>query len=187
MIYFTSDLHFGHQNAIALCDRPFVDLEEMTETLIRNYNKTVHKNDIVYILGDLSYRIPVEKAEEIISRLKGRKTLVIGNHDKSYNPDLFDEICAYKDIRYNKLLFSLLHYPMLEWRNSPHGSIHLHGHIHSRPDKPYDITGFVGNNYNQDNKARGIRRYDVGVDANNFKPVSIEQILAFFEIEPDTD
>ena len=183
MIYFTSDLHFGHQNVISLCGRPFNDLEEMTNILVENFNKVVHKDDIVYILGDLSFRISSEKAEQIISMLKGRKILVIGNHDKQYNPYLFEELCSYKEIHYNKQRICLMHYPMLEWKNSRHGSIHLHGHIHSKTNQHYDIAGFAGKNYNIDNKELGIRRYDVGVDANDFKPVSIKHILEFMEIE----
>jgi calcineurin-like phosphoesterase family protein len=35
--------------------------------------------------------------------------------------------------------------------------------------------------YNEANRADGQRRYDVGVDANNFFPVSTRQIVSFFE------
>ena len=56
MILFTSDLHLGHKNILKLCNRPFSSIEEMDATLIENWNKKVHKNDQVYILGDLMYR-----------------------------------------------------------------------------------------------------------------------------------
>jgi calcineurin-like phosphoesterase family protein len=49
-----------------------------------------------------------------------------------------------------------------------YGTIMCHGHIHSKPD------------YNERNRSIGIRRYDVGVDANNFRPVALEDIVEFF-------
>jgi len=56
----------------------------------------------------------------------------------------------------------------MEWPKSYHGSLHLHGHIHSKED------------YNLRQKMEGILRYDVGVDANGFRPVSIEHVKEFF-------
>ena len=68
MIYFTSDLHFWHKNAIIYTNRPFETVEEMNEKLIEYWNKTVHANDEVYILGDVTMVRP-GRATEIISRL----------------------------------------------------------------------------------------------------------------------
>lgn len=34
--------------------------------------------------------------------------------------------------------------------------------------------------YNEQNRNEGVLRYDVGVDANNFYPVSVKQIIEFF-------
>ena len=56
MNYFTSDLHLGHRNIIRLCNRPFATIEEMDETLIRNWNAKVTNGDTVYILGDFCYK-----------------------------------------------------------------------------------------------------------------------------------
>ena len=47
MIFFTSDLHLGHENCIRLCNRPFSSIEEMDETLIENWNHKVTGKDPV--------------------------------------------------------------------------------------------------------------------------------------------
>lgn len=172
MIWFTSDLHLGHTNAINLCQRPFETVDEMNRTLIRNYNSRVAKNDTVYILGDLSFRIPVEEANELIRQLKGKKILLRGNHDKQYDPNLFEAIYDFFELKgYYKYPIALMHYPMLEWPKSRHGSLHLHGHQHNK---------FT---YNEQMRQEGILRYDVGVDANNYAPVSLKEICQFFGLE----
>ena len=69
----------------------------------------------------------------------------------------------------NSVRNTLKYYPMLSWPHKSSGAIHLHGHIHARED------------YNLKNLMEGVRRYDVGVDANGFLPVSVQQIISFFD------
>lgn len=170
MIFFTSDLHFGHDNILRFCNRPFRNIEEMNCTLMRNYNAIVKPEDTVYILGDLANKISLEKANEIIARLNGHKHLIRGNHDKSYDACLFEEVCDYKQLFTHGRHFALMHYPMLEWAKMRCKSIHLHGHMHNE-----------GLTYNLQCKEQGIRRYDVGVDANGYYPVAITTILDFID------
>ena len=54
MIFFTADTHFGHNNVIRFCDRPFSSAAEMDEVMIRNWNARVTGGDTVYILGQNS-------------------------------------------------------------------------------------------------------------------------------------
>ena len=168
MVYFTSDLHLGHRNIISLQYRPFESVEEMDRALIDNFNSVVKKNDTVFILGDLCFRLKPNKANEVISRLNGRKYLIKGNHDLEYDPALFIDIKDYMTVSLNEKYFTLMHYPMLSWPKKERGSIQLYGHIHARMD------------YNERNRAEGIKRYDVGVDANDFYPVSVDSIMDFF-------
>ena len=168
VIYFTSDLHFGHRGIIDMKKRPFRNVDEMNHCLLANFNAVVHRNDTVYILGDLCHHMTVDAANAIISRMNGRKYLLKGNHDKNYNPDLFCEIRDLMTLSYNGQEFTLMHYPMLSWPKIHQGGIHLHGHIHESAE------------YNLKNRAEGIRRYDVGVDANFFCPVSVKSISEFF-------
>ena len=170
MIYFTADLHLGHRSIITMQERPFEDVQEMNRVIIANYNAMVGNTDTVYLLGDLCHRIPVEEANELIGKLKGRKILIRGNHDKNYDPELFEEITDFKTISVDGIYIALMHYPMLSWPKSHHGSLQLHGHIHSSRED------------NEANRQAGVRRYDVGMDANDYCPVSIKQILTFFGI-----
>ena len=56
MIYFTSDLHFGHDNIIRHTGRSFENAEEMDRILIKKWNQTVSSRDEVYILGDFTMK-----------------------------------------------------------------------------------------------------------------------------------
>ncbi len=174
MIYFTADLHFFHENVIRHTDRPFSNYEEMNRALIRNWNQKVTFQDEVYILGDVTMKGPT-LAMEVLAQLKGRKHLIRGNHDhfvdkSSFDNSLFASVSDYKELRYANTWFILSHYPFLEWNGFYKGSIDLHGHQHNKE------------NYNFENLQQGIRRYDVGVDANHMSPVSAEEIIAFFQM-----
>jgi calcineurin-like phosphoesterase family protein len=152
-------------------NRPFENAEEMNEALIENYNSVVHKEDTVYILGDIAYRIGVTYANEMISRLNGKKYLIKGNHDKNFDESLFEEIRDFMTVTINGHFIALMHYPMMSWPRSHYGSIMLHGHIHS------------DGKYNIENRENGILRYDVGVDANNYAPVSMKEIENFMGLQ----
>lgn len=79
--WFTSDLHFGHQRIIELCNRPFVSVDEMNDALIDNWNSVVDNADKVYILGDLAMG-NIRESLIRVKQLKGRKYLIPGNHDR---------------------------------------------------------------------------------------------------------
>lgn len=190
MIYFTSDLHLNHKNAIKFTQRPFKDTDDMNNKLIENYNSIVGPKDTVYLLGDvILYRASQEfKLKALIASLNGTKNLIIGNHCDKHLYDCFDEVMSYKEINYQKRKLVLFHYPIVdnEWnggyghgkemgkKNRKNASIMLHGHIHSK-----------GPHYNRENRRKDIFKYDVGVDANDYKPVSIDEIFNFFHLPID--
>ena len=107
--------------------------------------------------------------------MNGKKYLILGNHDKKYDPRLFEDVRDFMKISVYGECFVLMHYPMLSWPKRNSGSFQLHGHIHARTD------------YNETNRAEGIRRFDVGVDANNFFPVSAKQIIDYFDQQEKVD
>ena len=59
-MFFTSDTHWGHANSIKYCNRPFIDVVEMDEQLIDNWNSVVKANDEVWQLGDFSFYHKIE-------------------------------------------------------------------------------------------------------------------------------
>lgn len=81
MKYYISDLHLFHENAIAFDPRPFASLQEMHDTILKNWNDRVTNGDMVYILGDVSMRGKKEELIAFVAQLKGRKVLIKGNHD----------------------------------------------------------------------------------------------------------
>jgi len=78
-----SDTHFGNKNILKYAARPFSTVEEMDEEMIRRWNDVVHKDDIVWHLGDFSLKSNQEYIRSITSKLRGRKRIILGNHDNS--------------------------------------------------------------------------------------------------------
>lgn len=176
-IFYTSDLHFFHYNILRICNRPFVSLEEMHKTIINKWNAKVGENNIVYILGDLSYKCEdITKLHDILLRLNGHKILIQGNHDfkwiknfrNTYPRELekiFDEITYYKEILDNQRQVVLFHYPIEDYNHQYHGGYHLYGHVH-----------------NADNGYKKIlKRFNVGVDVNDFEPKTLDELISINE------
>lgn len=82
-IYFTADHHFGHQNIIDYCSRPFANVAEMNAALIANWNAVVGSDDTVHVLGDVAMGRR-EDSLRLIGRLAGTKILYPGNHDRCW-------------------------------------------------------------------------------------------------------
>jgi len=129
-VFLISDMHFGHSNIIKYENRPFKSVVEMDETIIGNWNKAVQRDDKVFILGDVSF-YGVDKTKDIIEKLNGYKTLIIGNHDKDrslkwWRDTGIQEVYQYPII-YNQF-YILSHEPVYLSVNMPYANIH--GHIH---------------------------------------------------------
>ena len=97
MIYFTSDLHFGHSNIMRFhpCFRPFSSVEAMDRALIGHWNERVNPCDTVYNIGDLSFHKDMGTNISIFSKLNGKHVLVLGNHDEAIKKHK-DELLAMK-------------------------------------------------------------------------------------------
>ena len=190
--YFISDLHLNQKKAIELYSRPFKNIEEMNDTIIQNINDLVKKEDELWVLGDFGHgdRNAVRVLRDCIECENVH--LVRGNHDKNYsNDDIFQSCREYKELKTEYGRFILFHYPISEWNTAHYGSVHLHGHIHS-----------MGDEYNRKNLKQyyrdrvppfvhpasipelHLRIFDVGVDANDFRPVSLSELAELMQLEP---
>ncbi|MBO7211796.1 MAG: metallophosphoesterase [Methanobrevibacter sp.] len=172
-VFFTSDLHFYHENIIRYCKRPFKTIDEMNQSLIDNWNKTVPKDGIVFILGDFCFGQRTVW-NSLLKQLNGKKYLIIGNHDRLSQIDYqsFEMCVDLLSIKIQKTSFVLSHYPFLAWGGSHRGTINLFGHVHSAPNmQPGDNIDFDTIKFWPDNA------YDVGVDNNNYTPISYTELI----------
>lgn len=133
-----SDQHYGHSRIIQYCNRPFASVEEMDEAMIANHNSVVTDNDTVIFGGDFTFyrKKNFYKALEIFNRLNGSKYLVIGNHDHSDTLCLpwIDKFERYER-KHNGKHVVIDHYPIESWNERYHGSVHLYGHVHDKPER----------------------------------------------------
>lgn len=169
MNLYISDMHLGHANVINFDKRPFGDRDEMDRVLIALWNGRVQKDDDVYILGDFCYRSD-KTADWYLRQLKGRKHLVIGNHDKCTLDNekamsYFETVDKMMHITDGGREICLCHYPIADWYKARHGSWHIHGHIHKDRGPVYELMSTYGNALN------------AGCMINNYTPASFNELV----------
>lgn len=194
MVYLGHVIHYGHNNIsnkhTSRWDegyRDFKSLEDMNEILVKNINKLVKEDDILYHLGDFVMG-GIQNIWNFRKQLSCKNIhLILGNHDShikdnklinkehdDLNPytchDLFTSVQDVLIVKHGKHEFFLSHYPHLSWYHASRGVIMLHGHEHGQLDHL--------------NKA--VRRLDVGVDAaknllGEYRPFSIEEVISIVD------
>lgn len=140
---YIADPHFGHVSIIKNCNRPFGSAEEMDAEIVRRWNAVVkNDDDITYILGD--YGRPGKDPlafRRLFHSLRGKKVLIIGNHDLRKDGKLDPEIARLPwhlppheilEVRDEGRKVILCHYAMRTWPASHYGSVHFFGHSHAR-------------------------------------------------------
>ncbi len=175
-VFFTSDTHFDHFRICLYCDRPFSSASEMNKVLVNNWNSVVSENDIVFHLGDFAFA-QKSKWKKFCDKLNGKKYLILGNHDKDdqvYHEgfESVDDIVQLSiwDEELDKYATLILcHYCMTSWPGQWNSAVHIFGHSHTNPrtnrQTDYD---YIAN--------RPLPSYDVGVDNNNFTPISYDEL-----------
>jgi calcineurin-like phosphoesterase family protein len=139
-VFFISDTHFGHKNILTFepVARPFVNLEEMHDVLVTQWNSVVKPTDKVYHLGDFAFG---RSYIGVAALLNGKKRLILGNHDKYPAADY---------LRYFENVYGMIYYDQCLLSHMPahtHGlgqrhMLNIHGHLHSNAvmqDKLYHI------------------------------------------------
>ena len=164
--WFTSDTHFGHENIIKYCNRPFENVEQMNETLIRNFNQRIKPNDRVFFAGDFCFRNSAggkkgegetHKATYYQEKVNGIWTFIKGNHDRNNSLKTCIEKIV---IRYGGERICIVHNPLHADKNYKYNFV---GHVHER----WKIRKLGDSSI----------MINVGVDVWNFTPVSFEEIM----------
>jgi len=154
MYFFTADEHYGHTNIIRHCNRPFASVDEMDAELIKRHNAVVGSNDVVIHAGDFTL-VATDRVQKYIRPLNGKHIFLRGSHDYWLGFDAH-EIWEGK---VEKQYIVVCHYAMRVWPRSHYNSWQLFGHSHGRVEP-------IG------------KQWDVGVDANDFTPVSFRRLCA---------
>lgn len=163
-IWYTADTHFGHENIIRFCKRPFKTASQMHGVMLENLWKVVQPEDDLWIIGDFAFGPKCKNShyvEQIFNQLPGaRQHLVTGNHDLAPTCDLpWSSISHFAELRDGpqNQLNTLCHYPMITWNHARRGALQLFGHVH--------------------NNWKGSRNsVNVGVDVWDFMPVKYDDI-----------
>ena len=164
---YSADHHFFHQPMLdwAADTRPFRTLDQMHEAMLEAHNARADKSTDVYIIGDFAYRADEKSLRKIFDKMRGRKHLILGNHDNkevlrlpwSSHPKPWLTV---KDAE--KKIF-LCHYAVASWPGMYKQHYHLYGHTHGKLP------------------SHG-RSIDVGVDAWNLSPVTADEAIARMKV-----
>jgi len=165
--YIISDTHFGHNKIILYGERHFKYVEgakptEMDKFMIKQWNSVVkNKDDLIYHLGDFVLYYNKEDAKKLVSKLHGRKILIMGNHDgksRQWYLDIgFEQVISYPIVLDG--FYMLSHQPMYMNQHMPY--VNIHGHIHQ--------NSYAGDQY-----------VNACVECNDYKPFDFDQLKKRF-------
>ncbi|MGD8799649.1 MAG: hypothetical protein PVJ44_14050 [Desulfobacterales bacterium] len=159
--FFTADEHFGHANMIKYCNRPFTSVDEMDAGIIQRHNEIVGPKDVVIHAGDFTLsKKPF--AENYIRQLNGTHIFLKGSHDYWMKKSA----TAIWEREMEGFYVVVCHFAMRVWPRSHYNSWQLYGHSHGK------LTP-IG------------KQWDIGVDNNDFYPVSFNKVREIMQNRPD--
>lgn len=210
MRWFTSDIHFSHQNILKYCDRPWATIEEMNIGIIERFNALIKPEDEVYCFGDFSLSW---QGAEIVKQLNGTWHLFPGNHDKCHSvfhkdkePKRSNLMKRYRDLGFivlpenysliiknegEEVMAQVCHFPFKEdhgdYKNAPR-------YQNQRPTPTLFTEVLLHGHVHQawksnlfwyEEEKRFIPQINLGVDAWDCKPVSERDLFEFCKKEID--
>lgn len=90
-IYFTSDLHFGHNYRFLYRSRGYNNIEEHDKDIVHKWNNLIKKEDIVYILGNIMLGNN-EQGMKCLTSLNGNLKIIRGDHDSDVRWNLYNTL-----------------------------------------------------------------------------------------------
>lgn len=162
--WITSDLHLDHSNIIKYCHRPFKDVMEMNDVLIRNWNDAIASNDLVYFLGDLCFG----DQRIWLNQLNGRIHWIRGNHDRSLGlgRHYYKFLPVFMNLKYANISMMLVHNPDDECiKTVADPKWVIYGHHHNNDPEIYPFF---------DSQKK---RVNVSVEMTEYKPVLLTSLI----------
>ncbi len=160
-VFFTADTHFGDMRALRFDHRPFPTLDAHDAALVTRWNAAVGADDTVWHLGDVALGPPPARVAELVAALNGTKHLLVGNNDDAATLAApgWASVGHYAEFAVDGRPLVLCHYAFRTWNGISRGALNLHGHSHGK------LTPMP-------------KQYDVGVDAQEFRPVTLAEIVS---------
>lgn len=196
-VFFTADLHYGHQRVCELSNRPFSNVAEMNRTLIENWNRIVGPDDIGWILGDLAVEGSWRTGLECADKMNGRLRLITGNHDQAWPGksdwmryqsaylEVFEAVVPFGRCKVGPTKVNLSHFPYVGdhtdderfemYRLQLSDRPLVHGHTHAK--EKFSVAHL----WQPDGSIIMVPQLHVGVDAWDYSPVPVHQLIDLLE------
>lgn len=167
-LFYIGDIHFGHEKCYSTFTRPDGSLlrndlasntDEGDELLIERWNAVVRPNDTVVIVGDITIN---HKHLHKLSRLVGRKQLVLGNHDTA-SIETYMQYFVKIHALMEKDGCVITHIPVHTSQVDHRWKLNIHGHLHHNVIR--DRFGMLDARY-----------LCVSVEQTNYVPISHEDV-----------
>lgn len=164
--YFIADTHIGFGSRRSVASRGFgSNWLRHEQEVVNGMNRVLNKCKTLYILGDIGSSDNYDHLKAFLLKLNTRKIfLLLGNHDNKQffqrlkKEHIIIDFDNMYELKYNKIHFTLCHYPIYEWAHFFNNGIHLHGHTHN-------------------NVQLGWKSMDVGIDNIGYSPISVTEVI----------